>query len=114
MRKEEEVPADMEQEVKDTIPSKTSKMEEISLCHDLRPINIEQEVAQQEMNFCQADESCYVQDPNGVLEVQQGKAVELTKKTMPMTKSKSIVSSKEVTEEIPESPCDFDEPRKQT
>ena len=38
----------MEQEVKDTSPSNPSKMEEIGLGHDLRPISIKEEVAQQE------------------------------------------------------------------
>ena len=100
--------ADMEQEVKDTSPSKPSKMEEIGLGHDLRPISIKEEVAQQEKNFCQADESCYVQDPNEVLGAQPGEEVELPKKPRLMKKSKSVVSFKEVTEEIPESPSEFD------
>ena len=112
VRKEEEV---LEPEVKELSLSKPSKMEEtlvprVSLGHNLHPISVD-EVVQQEKNFLQADERsqrCYVQDPNEVLEAQPGEEVELPKKPRLMKKSKSVVSFKEVTEEIPESPSEFD------
>ena len=105
----------MEPEVKELSLSKPSKMEEtlvprVSLGHNLHPISVD-EVVQQEKNFLQADERsqrCYVQDPNEVLEAQPGEEVELPKKPRLMKKSKSVVSFKEVTEEIPESPSEFD------
>merc|ERR1719282_1313220 len=84
VRKEEEVIAAVEPVVKEPSPLKKEK------------------------NFLQADERCHVQDPNEVLEVQPGEAVELLKKPRLMKKSKSTVSFKEVTEEIPENPSDFD------
>jgi len=112
VRKEEEV---LEPEVKELSLSKPWKMEEIlvprvSLGHNLHPISVDEEVVQQEKNFLQADERsqrCYVQDPNEDLEAQPGEEVELPKKPRLMKKSKSVVSFKEVTEEIPESPSDF-------
>merc|ERR1719370_779976 len=56
VRKEEEVFADMEPEVKEPSPLKPSKMEETlvpkySLGHSLHPISVDEEVAQQEKNF---------------------------------------------------------------
>ena len=113
VRKEEEVFPEMEPEVKETSPLKPSKMEEIlvprvSLGHNLHPISVDEGVAQREKNFLQADERCYVQDPNEVLEVQPEEELELPKKPRLMKKSKSVVSFKEVTEEIPESPSEFD------
>merc|ERR1719282_718302 len=113
VRKEEEVFTEMEPELKEPSPLKPSKMEEtlvprVSLGHSLHPISVDDEVAQQEKNFLQADERCYVQDPNEVLEVQPWEQEELLKKPRLIKKSKSTVSFKEVTEEIPENPSDFD------
>merc|ERR1719318_1021736 len=112
VRKKEEV---LEPEVKELSPSKPSKMEEtlvprVSLGHNLHPISVDEEVVQQEKNFLQADERsqrCYVQDPNEDLEAQPGEEVELPKKPRLMKKSKSTVSFKEVTEEIPQYLSEF-------
>merc|ERR1719282_1070550 len=62
VRKEEEVIAAMEPEVKEPSPLKQEKI------------------------FLQADERCYVQDPNEVLEVQAGEEVELLMKPRLMKK----------------------------
>merc|ERR1719370_1965126 len=109
VRKEEEVFAEMEPEVKETSPLKPSRMEEnlvprVSLGHSLHPISVDQEVAHQEKNFVQADE-----DPNEVLDIPLMEQAESLKKPRLMKKSKSTVSFKEVTEEIPESPSEFEE-----